>query len=34
VVIPLQIWRAGKESQVLDAKFGEEYGKDRSATWF
>jgi protein-S-isoprenylcysteine O-methyltransferase Ste14 len=34
VIIPLQIWRARKESQVLEAKFGEEYRKYRSATWF
>ena len=34
VLIPLQIWRAGKESQVLEAKFGEEYRKYRAATWF
>lgn len=33
-VIPLQIWRARKESQVLEAKFGEEYRKYRAATWF
>jgi protein-S-isoprenylcysteine O-methyltransferase Ste14 len=34
VIVPLQIWRARKESQVLEAKFGEEYRKYRSATWF
>ena len=34
VIIPLQIWRARKETQVLEAKFGEEYRKYRSATWF
>ena len=34
VIIPLQIWRARKESQVLEAKFREEYRKYRSATWF
>jgi protein-S-isoprenylcysteine O-methyltransferase Ste14 len=33
-VIPLQIWRARKETQVLDAKFGEEYRRYRSTTWF
>ena len=33
-VIPLQIWRAGKEGQVLEAKFGDEYRKYRAATWF
>ena len=34
VLIPLQIWRARKESQVLEAKFGDEYRKYRAATWF
>src|ERR1700686_481822 len=34
VLVPLQIWRARKESQVLEAKFGEEYRRYRSATWF
>ena len=34
IIIPLQIWRAGKESTVLEAKFGEEYRKYRSGTWF
>jgi protein-S-isoprenylcysteine O-methyltransferase Ste14 len=34
VIIPLQIWRAGKESGVLEAKFGEEYRKYRAGTWF
>ena len=34
LLIPLQIWRARKESQVLEAKFGEEYRKYRAATWF
>ena len=34
VIIPLQIWRAGKESAVLEAKFGEEYRKYRAGTWF
>ena len=34
VVIPLQIWRARKESSVLEAAFGEEYRKYRAATWF
>jgi protein-S-isoprenylcysteine O-methyltransferase Ste14 len=33
-VIPLQIWRVRKETQVLDAKFGEEYRRYRSTTWF
>lgn len=34
VIIPLQIWRAGKESSVLEAKFGEVYRKYRAQTWF
>ena len=34
LVIPLQIWRARKEAQVLEAKFGEEYRKYRAGTWF
>jgi len=33
-IIPLQIWRARKEAQVLEAKFGEEYRKYRAGTWF
>jgi len=33
-IIPLQIWRAGKEAQVLEAKFGEEYRRYRADTWF
>ncbi|HYM79229.1 MAG TPA: isoprenylcysteine carboxylmethyltransferase family protein [Candidatus Dormibacteraeota bacterium] len=34
VIIPLQLWRAGKESAVLEAAFGEEYRKYRAGTWF
>jgi protein-S-isoprenylcysteine O-methyltransferase Ste14 len=34
VVIPLQIWRAGKEAQVLEASFGEAYRQYRSKVWF
>jgi protein-S-isoprenylcysteine O-methyltransferase Ste14 len=34
LIIPLQLWRAGKESQVLEAKFGEEYRRYRAGTWF
>jgi protein-S-isoprenylcysteine O-methyltransferase Ste14 len=33
VIIPLQIWRSGKESSVLEAKFGEEYRNYRAQTW-
>ena len=34
VLIPLQLWRAEKESRVLEAKFGEEYRVYRRGTWF
>ncbi len=34
LILPLQIWRVRKEASVLEAKFGEEYRKYRSATWF
>jgi len=34
VIIPMQIWRARKESLVLEAKFGEEYRRYRANTWF
>jgi protein-S-isoprenylcysteine O-methyltransferase Ste14 len=33
-IIPLQIWRAGKESSVLEAAFGDEYRRYRAGTWF
>ena len=33
-LIPVQIWRARKESAVLDAAFGEQYRKYRAGTWF
>ncbi len=34
VIIPLQIWRARKETSVLEATFGDEYRRYREATWF
>ena len=34
LVIPLQIWRARKESAVLEAAFGEDYRRYRAGTWF
>jgi protein-S-isoprenylcysteine O-methyltransferase Ste14 len=34
MIIPLQIWRAGKESAVLEAAFGEDYRRYRAGTWF
>lgn len=34
VLIPLQIWRSGKEAKVLEEKFGEEYREYRRKTWF
>lgn len=33
-IIPLQIWRARKESAVLEAALGDEYRKYRAGTWF
>ena len=33
-IIPLQIWRANKETKVLEAAFGDEYRKYRAETWF
>jgi protein-S-isoprenylcysteine O-methyltransferase Ste14 len=33
-LIPVQIWRARKESAVLEAAFGEQYRKYRAGTWF
>ena len=34
IIIPLQIWRAGKEAQVLEARFGDAYRAYRASTWF
>lgn len=34
IIIPLQIWRANKESSVLEAAFGDEYRRYRAQTWF
>lgn len=34
VLIPLQIYRSRKESQVLEAKFGDEYRAYKRKTWF
>jgi protein-S-isoprenylcysteine O-methyltransferase Ste14 len=34
VIIPLQIWRAGKEASVLQNAFGDEYRHYRATTWF
>jgi protein-S-isoprenylcysteine O-methyltransferase Ste14 len=34
LIIPLQIWRAGKESSVLQNAFGAEYSRYRAGTWF
>src|SRR6476646_3793058 len=34
IIVPLQIWRARKESQVLEATFGDEYRIYRAGTWF
>jgi len=34
ITIPLQIVRARREAQVLEARFGEEYREYRRRTWF
>ena len=34
LIIPLQVVRARKEGEVLEAAFGEEYRNYRSRTWF
>jgi protein-S-isoprenylcysteine O-methyltransferase Ste14 len=34
VLIPLQVVRARKEARVLESKFGDEYRRYRSQTWF
>jgi protein-S-isoprenylcysteine O-methyltransferase Ste14 len=34
VLIPVQVFRANKESKVLEAKFGEAYREYRAKTWF
>jgi len=34
IIIPLQIWRARKESNVLESAFGEEYRRYKASTWF
>lgn len=34
VLIPLQIWRSGREAKVLEEKFGEEYRAYKRKTWF
>jgi protein-S-isoprenylcysteine O-methyltransferase Ste14 len=33
-LIPLQVYRAKKEEQVLAAKFGDEYRAYKAQTWF
>ena len=34
VLVPMQVLRARKEAQVLEAKFGEAYRAYRARTWF
>jgi protein-S-isoprenylcysteine O-methyltransferase Ste14 len=34
VLIPLQIYRARQEGKVLEVRFGDEYRKYKSGTWF
>ncbi len=34
IIVPMQIIRARREAQVLEAKFGDAYRQYRSRTWF
>jgi protein-S-isoprenylcysteine O-methyltransferase Ste14 len=34
VLVAIQIFRAGREARVLEARFGEEYRAYRKQTWF
>jgi len=34
ILLPLQVFRSRKESQVLEAKFGDEYRAYKQKTWF
>lgn len=34
ILIPMQIYRSRKESEVLEAKFGDEYRRYKQQTWF
>jgi protein-S-isoprenylcysteine O-methyltransferase Ste14 len=34
VLIPLQVWRSGKEAKALEEKFGAEYRQYKRKTWF
>jgi len=34
LVIPLQVFRASRESRALEAKFGAAYREYRARTWF
>ncbi len=34
ILIPLQIYRSRKESEVLEARFGDEYRQYKQKTWF
>ena len=34
ILIPLQIWRARNEAQVLETEFGEKYRAYHATTWF
>lgn len=33
-LVPLQVWRARKEGQVLEAEFGDAYREYKRKTWF
>lgn len=34
VIIPMQVWRAGKEAAVLESAFGDDYRRYKAGTWF
>ena len=34
VLVPMQIYRGRKESEILEAKFGDEYRQYKQKTWF
>jgi protein-S-isoprenylcysteine O-methyltransferase Ste14 len=34
LIVPVQIWRAGKEAKILRERFGADYDEYRKKTWF
>lgn len=34
IIVPFQMWRARKETRVLEASFGDDYRAYRAGTWF